>query len=167
MIHPTALIHPAVQLDASIQVGPYSIVDEHVVIGRDCVLGPHVYLTGHLSVGAGNRFHVGCVIGDCPQDLTYRGEPTRVVIGDDNTFREYVTVHRSNAESEATEVGNRNLFMAHSHVGHNVVIADDIVLSNGALVAGHAKIERNVNISGNCLGTFYGIVQEKSGKETL
>lgn len=151
MIHPTALIHPAAQVDPSVEVGPYSVVDEHVKVGRDCALGPHVHLTGHTTIGSRNRFHTGCVIGDAPQDLRYQGEPTRLEIGDDNVFREYATIHRSNSIAEPTRIGCGNLFMALSHVGHNAVVGDQIILANGALIGGHAIIETKANISANCL----------------
>ena len=92
MIHPTAIIHPQAKLGANVRVGPYAVIDADVELGADCVVGPHVYLTGVTKIGAGNQFHAGCVIGDAPQDLKYKDEPTRVVIGDHNVFREHVTV---------------------------------------------------------------------------
>ena len=80
MIHSTAIIHPSAQLHESVRVGPYSVIDEHVTVGAECELAPHVHLTGHTTIGAENRFHTGCVIGDAPQDLKYGGEPTRLII---------------------------------------------------------------------------------------
>ena len=105
MIHPTAVIHPKAQLDSSVTVGPHSVIDEHVVIGPHCRIGPHVYLTGITLIGAHNQLHAGCVIGDAPQDLKYKGEPTRLRIGDYNVLREHVTVHRANKLSEDTVIG--------------------------------------------------------------
>src|ERR1035437_11051987 len=102
MIHPTAIVHPKARLDSSVQIGPYAVIDEDVVIGANCAIGPHADLTGQTTIGAHNRFHAGCVIGDAPQDLKYRNEPTGLRIGDDNVFREHVTVHRSNKLSEDT-----------------------------------------------------------------
>ena len=87
MIHSTAIVHPRVQLDATVEVGPYVVIDEHVMLGPGCVIGPHTHLTGHTRIGSNNRFHAGCVIGDAPQDLKYRGEPTSLFIGDNNIFR--------------------------------------------------------------------------------
>ena len=87
MIHSTAIIHPAAQLHESVQIGPYSIIDEHVTVGAGCEFGPHVHVTGHTTIGAENRFHTGCVIGDEPQDLKYSGELTRLIIGERNLFR--------------------------------------------------------------------------------
>jgi len=151
MIHPTAIIHTAAQLDSTVNVGPYAVVDEHVVVGAGCWIGPHVHLIGRAIIGANNSFHTGCVIGDAPQDLKYNGEPTRLRIGDHNVFREHVTVHRSNRESEETVIGSHNFLMAHSHVGHNALLADHVILANGALLGGHAVVQGRAFISGNCL----------------
>ena len=151
MIHPTAVIHPDAEVDSSVDVGPYAIVDADVVIGANCSVGPQVHLTGHAEIGSGNVFHTGCVIGDAPQDLKYADEPTRLRIGDRNTFREHFTVHRSNKLEEDTVIGADGYFMAHSHVGHNSVIGDHVTLANGALVAGHVELGDRVFLSGNCL----------------
>jgi UDP-N-acetylglucosamine acyltransferase len=96
-------------------------------------------------------FHAGCVIGDAPQDLKYRGEPTEVTIGDDNVFREHVTVHRSTKVPDQTRVGSNNFLMANCHIGHNVTVGDRVIIGNGALLAGHAVIEDRAFISGNGL----------------
>jgi len=151
MIHPTAIIHPQAKLDPTVQVGPYAVIDASVELGADCVVGPHVYLTGETKIGAGNRFHAGCVIGDAPQDLKYKGEPTRLRIGDNNVFREHVTVHHSNRPEAETIVGSHNFFMANSHVAHNCIIGDHVILANGALLAGHAEVGDRAFLSGNCL----------------
>lgn len=151
MIHSTAIVHPRVQLDATVEVGPYAVIDEHVVIGPGCVIGPHAHLTGHTRIGSHNRFHTGCVIGDAPQDLKYGGEPTGLLIGDHNVFREHVTVHRANKITEETTIGSHNYLMAHCHVGHNVRLANHIIIANGALLAGHVIVNDRVFISGNCL----------------
>jgi UDP-N-acetylglucosamine acyltransferase len=151
VIHPTSIIHSKARLDASVTVGPYAVIDEAVIIGPHCRIGPHVHLTGHTTIGAHNQFHTGCVIGDAPQDLKYAGEVTRLQIGDHNTFREHVTVHRSNKTSEATRIGSHNFLMAHSHVGHNCSLGDHVILANGALLGGHAIVADRAFISGNCL----------------
>jgi UDP-N-acetylglucosamine acyltransferase len=151
MIHPTAVIHPNAKLDPSVDVGPYAVIDSGVTLGSGCVVGPHVYLTGDLVAGRGNRFYAGSVIGEAPQDLKYQGEPTGVRIGDNNFFREHVTVHRSNNLTEQTTIGSHNLLMAHCHVGHNAQIGSHVILANGALLAGHVSISDRVFISGNCL----------------
>ena len=151
MIHKTAVIHPNAQLDATVSVGPYAVIDEHVILGPGCKVGPHVHLTGHTTIGAGNVFHSGAVIGDSPQDLKYKDEPTRLRIGDNNVFREHVTVHRSNKLEEDTVIGSNNFFMANCHIGHNVLIGNNVILANGALLAGHVSVADRVFISGNCL----------------
>lgn len=151
MFHPTAIIAPTAQLAPDVSVGPYAVIDAHVTLGPGCAVGPHVHLTGHTTAGARNRFHTGCVIGDAPQDLKYAGEPTRLVIGDDNVFREHVTVHRSNKLTEDTVIGSHNFLMAHSHVGHNSHLGNHVILANGVLLAGHVEIGDRAFLSGNCL----------------
>src|SRR5688572_21337989 len=136
MIHPTAIIHPKAILHAPVRVGPYAVIDEGVELGADCIVGPHVYLTGWTTIGARNHFHAGCVIGDAPQDLKYSNEPTRLRIGDGNVFREHVTVHRSNKAAEETVIGSNNFFMANAHVAHNCLVGDHAILANGALLGG-------------------------------
>lgn len=151
MIHPTAIIHPQAKVDSSVEVGPYALIDEAVVVGRDCVVGPHVHLTGDTTIGIGNRFHTGCVIGDAPQDLKYGGAPTRLQIGDHNVFREHFTIHRSNSLEEVTTVGSHCFLMAHAHIGHNCHVGDYVIMANGALLGGHVTVEERAFISGNCL----------------
>jgi UDP-N-acetylglucosamine acyltransferase len=151
VIHPTAIIHPAAKLESTVQVGPYAIIDEGVEVGPHCVIGPQVYLTGLTTIGAHNRFYAGCVIGEAPQDLKYNGETTRLRIGDHNVFREHVTVHRSNKAAEDTVIGSRNFLMANSHVAHNCELGYQVILANGALLAGHVTIEDRAFISGNCV----------------
>ena len=151
MIHPTAIIHPRAKLEATVQVGPYTVIDEGVEVGPDCVIGPQVYLTGLTTIGAHNRFYAGCVIGEAPQDLKYTGEPTRLRIGDHNIFREHVTAHRSNQPAEETVIGSRNFLMAHSHVAHNCRLGNGVILANGALLGGHVTLEDRAFLSGNCI----------------
>ena len=151
MIHPTAIIDPEAVVDPSVEVGPYAIVDAHVRVGPRCRVGPHAHLTGHTTIGSNNVFHTGCVIGDAPQDLKYRDEPTRLRIGDDNVFREFVTVHRSNKVAEETVLGSHNLLMVNSHVGHNSRLGNYVILANGALLGGHVTVDDRAFISGNCL----------------
>lgn len=151
MIHQTAIIHPKAQIDPSVQIGPYAVIDEGVVLGAECVVGPHVHLTGQTTVGRRNRFHAGSVIGDAPQDLKYGGEPTRLRIGDHNVFREHFTVHRSNKPEAETVIGSHCFLMAGAHVGHNCLIGDHVIIANGAQLAGHVEVEDRVFISGHCL----------------
>ena len=151
MIHPTASIHPAAKIGVNVRVAAYAVIDADVELGAECVVGPHVYLTGVTKIGSGNKFHAGCVIGDAPQDLKYKDEPTRVKIGDNNVFREHVTVHRSNKMVEATVIGSNNLLMASAHVAHNCVVGNHVILANGALLGGHATVQDRAFISGNAL----------------
>jgi len=151
VIHPTAIIHPKAQVDPTTRVGAYSVIDEGVQVGPNCILGPHVYLTGQTTIGIGNHFFAGCVIGEAPQDLKYQGAATRLRIGDRNVLREHVTVHRSTRVNEETLIGSDNLLMAHSHVAHNCRLGDQVIMANGALLGGFVSVEDRVFISGNCL----------------
>ena len=151
MIHPLAIVHPGAAIHPSVEVGPFCVIDEHVTLGEGCRLDAGARLTGHTHIGRGNRFHSGCVIGDSPQDLKYKDEPTRLRIGDNNVFREHFTVHRANKIGEDTVIGSNNFFMAGAHVGHNSIIGNHVIIANGALLAGHVVVEDKVFISGNCL----------------
>jgi UDP-N-acetylglucosamine acyltransferase len=151
VIHPTAIVHPKAKLDPSVSVEAYAVIDKDVEIGPNCIIGPYVYLTGLTSIGAHNHFFAGCVIGEAPQDLKYKNEPTRLRIGGHNTFREHMTVHRSNQSAQETVIGSHNYLMAHSHVAHNCHLGDSVILANGALLAGHVQVDNRAFISGNCV----------------
>jgi UDP-N-acetylglucosamine acyltransferase len=151
MIHPTAIIHPKASLDPTATVGPYAVIDGDVTLGPGCVVGPHAYLTGVTTAGARNRFHAGCFIGGAPQDLKYKGERTGLRIGDDNTFREAVTLNCSTTPEEDTVIGSHNLLMACCHVAHNCEIKNYVIMANGALLAGHVVVGDRAVISGTCL----------------
>jgi UDP-N-acetylglucosamine acyltransferase len=149
-ISPLAQVDPRAELAHGVHVGPFCIVGPHVQIGERCRLESHVVLTGHTSLGADNRFFPNCVIGAEPQDHSYSGAPTRVEIGDSNTFREGVTVNRG-AEKEdlVTRIGSHNLLMANCHVAHNCRIHDHVVLVNGVLLGGHVHVHDWAIVSGN------------------
>src|SRR5512139_1587940 len=117
-IHSSAIVAAGARLDSTVEVGPYAVIDAGVTLGPGCVVGPYVYLTGRTVIGPGNRFYAGCVIGEAPQDLKYRGEPTGLRIGANNVFREHATVHRSNKVAEETVIGSNCLLMAGCHVAH-------------------------------------------------
>ncbi|MED5454552.1 MAG: acyl-ACP--UDP-N-acetylglucosamine O-acyltransferase [Verrucomicrobiota bacterium] len=151
MIHPKAIIHPNAIIHKTVEIGPFAVIDENVKIEAGCIIGPQVHLTGHTTIGKDNRFHTGCVIGDSPQDVKYKEEPTKLIIGGQNTFREHVTIHRSNSLDEDTVIGSGNMLMANSHVGHNSTIGDRVILANGALVGGHAIIGNGAFLSGNAV----------------
>jgi len=151
MIHPTAIIHPKAKLDSTVEVGPYVVIDEGVEIGPNCFIGPHVYITGLTTIGAHNRFHASCVIGDAPQDLKYDGAPTRLRIGDHNVFREHSTAHRSTKPGEETIIGSHNFLMANAHVAHNSLVGDHVIIANGVALGGHVVVQDRAFLSGNCL----------------
>ena len=151
MIHPSAVIHPQAKLGVNVRVGPCAVIEAGVELGDDCVVGPQVCLLGATSIGKGNRFHAGCVIGDAPVDLKYKGEPTRLRIGDHNVFREHVTVNCANTLAEDTIIGSHNFLTPHAHVGHNVVIGDHVILGGGCFIAGHAVVNDRAFVSGCCL----------------
>ena len=150
MIHPTALINANAKLHESVSVGPYVVIEGNVQIDEGTSIGPHVYLTGRTTIGKNNVIHTAAVIGEEPQDMKYNGEPTGLRIGNENIIREHVTLHCSNTPEEDTEIGEKNFFMAHSHVGHNARIGSGNVFANGTLVGGHAEIADKVFLSGNC-----------------
>jgi UDP-N-acetylglucosamine acyltransferase len=151
MIHPSAVIHPRAQLDPTVTVGPCTVIDEHVVLGPNNVVGPHVYITGHTTIGVGNQFHAGSVIGNTPQDFKYKGEPTRLRIGDHNTFREHVTLHVSNKMEEDTVIGSHCFLMQGSHVGHNSVLGDRVIFGGCVMLGGHVLIQDGAFLSGTCM----------------
>ena len=139
MIHPTALIDAKAELHETVKVGPYTVVDAEVEVGEGTSIGPHVHLSGRTTVGKNNIIHTGAVIGEAPQDMKYKGDPTGLRIGENNIIREHVTLHRSNSQEEDTIIGSGNFFMAHSHVGHNAQVGNENVFANGALVGGTQK----------------------------
>lgn len=151
ILHPTAIIAAGARIGPGCHVGPHAVIDADVELGANCDVGPGVYLTGRTRIGPNNRFHAGAVIGDAPQDLKYDGTPTRLVIGAGNTFREHVTLHRAAKATSETRVGDGNLFMAGSHLGHDCRIGNHNILANGALVAGEARLDDRAFLSGNCL----------------
>ena len=148
-IHPTAVIHEGAELGADVEVGPYSVVGKSVKVGDRTRIGSQVVLDGVTEVGEENLIVGQASLGGPPQDLSYRGEATRLVIGDRNTIREFVTINRGTIKGGGyTRIGSGNLLMACSHVAHDCEIEDNVILGNGVLLAGHTLVERNVNISG-------------------
>lgn len=147
-IHPTAVVDPRAQLADGVSVGPYAVIGGDVQLGPDCWIGPHVVLDGRVRMGRGNRIFPGACIGLEPQDLKYAGDPTEVVLGDDNTIRECVTINRATSGDQQTRLGSGNLLMAYSHLGHNCALGDRIVIANGVAVAGHVVIGDRAVIGG-------------------
>ena len=141
-IHPQAVIAPGAKLGAGVQVGAYAVIGEDVELGDGCILHAHAVVQGPSRFGINNVFHPFCSIGAAPQDLKYRGEKTELIAGDNNVFRENVTVSRGTAGGGGkTTIGNGSLFMANAHVGHDCHIGDGTLFVNGATLAGHVDIE--------------------------
>jgi len=148
-IHPTVIISPDAKLEANVEIGPYSVIGAEVKIGENTIIGPHVVIEDYTHIGEGCHIHQFCSIGAPPQDLKFGGEKTRVVIGNFNTIREFVTINRSTtADIGVTIMGDHNLIMAYCHVAHNCKLGDRIVMANGATLAGHVHVEDNAIIGG-------------------
>jgi UDP-N-acetylglucosamine acyltransferase len=140
-IHPTAVVSRRAKIAEGIKIGPYSIIGEKVTVGRDTVIGSHVVIDGHTVIGEKNRIYPFVSIGLPPQDINYRGEDTRVIIGDENIIREFVTVNRATTKQDrVTIVGNRNYLMAYAHVAHDCTLGNSIIMSNAATLGGHIEI---------------------------
>jgi UDP-N-acetylglucosamine acyltransferase len=149
MIHPTALIDPSARLAADVAVGPYSIIGPDVEIGAGTVVGPHAVITGHTKIGERNRVFQFASVGEENQDKKYRGEPTRLEIGDDNVIREYCNIHRGTVQDQGlTKIGHRNLLMTSVHIAHDVVIGDDNIIASGSGLAGHVHVGNHVILGG-------------------
>jgi len=139
-IHPTAIVDAKAEIGPGTIIGPYCVVEAGVVLGPDCWLQHHVTLSGPTVAGAGNKFFAYCSIGQQTQDLKYLGEPTYLEIGNENTFREFVTVNRSTASTGKTRIGNCGNFLAYSHIGHDCTVGDAVVFSNNGTLAGHVQV---------------------------
>jgi UDP-N-acetylglucosamine acyltransferase len=148
-IHPTAVLDPEAEIAAGVQVGPFVVIEGAVRLGEGCVVRPGVHLFGPMTVGENNVFHSHAIIGDLPQHLKYVPNPSSVVIGDNNTFREHVTVHRPVVVGGVTRIGNNNFLMASAHIAHDCVVGNNCIFANSALVAGHCTVEDGVTMSGN------------------
>lgn len=147
-IHPTAVIHKSAQIAADVEVGPYSFIGPHVIVGNGCSIGPRVVIEGYTSIGENNRFFTGAVVGSPPQDLKYHGGISRLVIGDNNIIREYVTINTATSEENATCIGNGNLLMAYVHVAHECDVRNGVVMANSVALAGHVTIDDKAIIGG-------------------
>jgi UDP-N-acetylglucosamine acyltransferase len=153
--HPTAILDSAARIACTVTVGPYSVVGAGVELGEECEVMSHVVLHGPARIGKRNRFFPFASIGLDPQDMKYRGERTSLEAGDENTFREFVTVHRGTAGGGGvTRIGSRNLLMAYVHIAHDSQLGDGVIMANGASLAGHVEIGDHAY-----LGAFCGIHQ--------
>ena len=148
-IHPSAIISPRAELASEVKVGPYSIIGDQVILGQHTVIDSHVVIEGPTQIGEGNRIYPFVSIGLPPQDVGYKGEETRIIIGDDNIIREYATIHRATTKQEwVTVLGNRNYIMAYAHIAHDCILGNEIVMSNVATLAGHTTIGDNATLGG-------------------
>lgn len=148
MIHPTAVIHPKAHIGANCRIGPFCVIGEHVVLGDACNLHSHVVIDGHTTLGCKNQIFPFASIGLQTQDLKYKGGITRTEIGSENTFREYVTIHSATSDGNTTRVGSRNHILAYSHIAHDVLLGNDIIMSNVGTLAGHVTVEDHAVIGG-------------------
>ena len=150
-IHPSASVHPNAQLHEGVTIGQGAIIGPEVIIGSGTTVGPNSVVEGKTILGHNNKIFPNVFLGLEPQDLKYKGANTELIIGDDNTFRECVTINKATNQGEKTIIGNNNLLMAYSHIGHNCEIGNNVILSNSVQVAGHVIIE-DCAIVGGCLG---------------
>lgn len=149
-IHPTAIVEPGARLDDDVRVGAYCVVSGEAEIGRGTTLANNVTLLGAVSLGADNTIHPYAAIGGEPQDVSYRGTPTRVVIGSRNVIREHVTISRGTEKEQGeTVIGSGNYLMAACHVAHDCVIGDHVILANGVLLGGHVRVHSHASLSGS------------------
>ncbi len=150
-IHPTAIVAEGAQIPSTCTVGPYCTIGPHVTLGDNCELVSHVILDGHLTIGRNNRIFSFACLGIAPQDLKYAGEPTALIIGDNNSIREYVTISRGTAGGGGTtRIGSGCLIMAYVHIGHDTVIGDGCILANAATLAGHVIVEDYATVGALC-----------------
>lgn len=148
-IHSTAIIDSGAELDSSVSVAPYAVIEKGAMIGGDTEIGPHSLITGKTTIGKGNRIGPFTAIGAPPQDIKYKDEDTELVIGDNNTIREYSSIHRGTAGGHGvTTIGDNNFFMTYSHVAHDCILGNNIIMVNSVSLGGHVTVGDWVTISG-------------------
>jgi UDP-N-acetylglucosamine acyltransferase len=153
-IHPTAIVDPVAQLGVGVVIGPFSVVGAEAKIADNSILQSHVVIEGDVTIGSDNVIGHGAVIGAPPQDLSFSPDrKTRVEIGNDNVIREYCTIHRGSPEGSVTSIGDKNFLMVGSHVGHNCVIGNDVIIANNCLLAGHLQVDDGAFLGGG--STFH------------
>ena len=136
-----AVVSPRAEIAPDVEVGPFAVIGPEVVIGAGCWIGPHVVINGPTVLGEDNRVYQFASLGEAPQDMKYRGEPTQLVVGDRNTFREYVTVNRGTVGGNGeTRIGNDNLILAYSHIAHDCLLGNHVICSNVVQLAGHVEV---------------------------
>jgi len=148
-IHESAVVSSKSEIGPGVEIGPYSIIGDNVTIGRDTVIGAHVVIEGHTQIGERNKISPFAFIGGPPQDIGYRGEDTRVKIGNDNVIREYVTINRATTKQDRkTIIGDHNYIMAYAHIAHDCVLGDRVIISNVATLGGHITIGDHAVLGG-------------------
>ena len=148
-IHPTALVDAGAQIDASVTIGPYAVIGPHVVLGAGTTVGAHCVIEGHTTIGRDNRIFQFASLGAAPQDKKYAGEPTRLVIGDRNTIREFCTFNTGTVQDQSvTRIGDDNWVMAYVHIAHDCVVGNQTILANNATLAGHVQVDDYAIIGG-------------------
>ena len=151
MIHKTAIIDSSAKISSTVEVGPYTVIGPNVEISDNVKIHSHVNITGYTTIGKNNKIYPFASIGNDPQDMKYKGEKTELIIGDNNTIREYSTINPGTIQGNSvTKVGNNNLIMIGAHIAHDCIIGNNIVIANSAAIAGHAEIDDHVVIGGNC-----------------
>jgi UDP-N-acetylglucosamine acyltransferase len=149
MIHPQAIIEPGAIIGKNVTIGPWTHIASNVIIGDNCHISSHVVINGPTKIGQGNRIFQFASIGEDCQDLKYDGEPTELVIGDNNIFRECCTIHRGTPQDNSlTQIGSNNLFMAYTHVAHDCMVGSHCIMANNASIAGHVHIGDHVILGG-------------------
>jgi len=150
-VHPTAIVDPGATIHPSCKIGPYCTIGPDVVLGEGCELISHIVVEGPSKIGARNRFFPFSSIGLAPQDLSYKGEPTRLVMGDDNVIREFVTINRGTAKGGGlTKIGSYTLIMAYTHIAHDCEIGDHVIMANAATLGGHVIVEDWATVGALC-----------------
>jgi UDP-N-acetylglucosamine acyltransferase len=148
-IHPTAIVAPEAEIADDVTIRAYSIIGPKVRIGPGCEVGPHAVIEGRTTIGSRNQIGPFVSIGHAPQDFSYAGEDTEVVIGNDNTFREHVTIHRGTVRGRGrTCIGSHCFLMVSTHVAHDCLLGDQVIMANGAMLAGHVQVEDYANLGG-------------------
>ena len=148
-IHPTARVDTSASIASGVEVGPGVIIEAGAVIGEGCRIQARAVITGHVRMGKNNVVGYGAIIGSDPQDFAFSGEtPSEVLIGDDNTFREYVTIHRGTKEGSVTTVGNKNFLMVGAHMGHNSSVGNNVIIANNCLLAGYVEVQDGAVLGG-------------------
>ncbi len=147
-IHSTAVIDPSAEIGADCEIGPYCVIGAGVRLGAGCRLAHHVSLHGPAAIGSGNQFFPFACLGQQTQDLKYVGEPTHLVVGDGNSFREFVTVHRGTAPDSVTRIGSGGNFLAYTHIAHDCIVGDSVIFSNNGTLAGHVEVGDHAVIGG-------------------